>query len=265
MRNGSGHAAFRQTRARLRGTEPFALAAVFLSVSCGRRAVDDAAPTPRGDRAAPAEVAIRDEGPTRMEELTGTSPPVYVLRGRRQGTVPIVVLHGMCSHALGYAQAFQFSAAKKGVVVAPQGDKPCGGPWASWSSDVRALDERIVAAFRELGLPEPLKDVAVVGYSQGASRAEALARTRPERYSRLILIAGPEVPNPRGLEQVRAAVMMAGERDRQDLMKRGVSAFRAVHVPATFQSIPGARHGELGPNPEETMGVALDWAWANAR
>ena len=59
-------------------------------------------------------------------------------------------------------------------------------------------------------------------------------------------------------------MMMTGERDRQDLMKQGVSAFRAVHIPATFQSIPGARHGELGPHPEETMGAALDWAWNSA-
>jgi predicted esterase len=200
-----------------------------------------------------------------MEELPGTTPPIYVMRGHHDGSTPIVVLHGMCSHGLGYAQSFQWNAAKKGIVVAPQGDKPCGGPWASWSLDLRALDERIVGAFIALGLPEPIRDITLVGYSQGASRAEALARKWPDRYSRLILIASPDAPSARGLRQLRCAVMMAGERDRQDLMKQGASAFRAAGVPVTFQVIPQARHGEMGPHPEETMASVLDWCWKNSR
>jgi pimeloyl-ACP methyl ester carboxylesterase len=230
---------------------------------CNRRMV--APPAPATEIRAAGSPSASDDGPTRMEELPGTSPPVYVLRGRREGSTPIVVLHGMCSHALGYAQSFQFSAANKGVVVAPQGDKPCGGPWASWSLDLRALDARIVAALEALGMRGPVRDVAVVGYSQGASRAEALARKYPERYSRLVLIAAPDAPSPRGLRRLRAAVMMAGARDRQDLMKEGASAFSAAGIPATFQVIAEARHGEMGPHPEQTMGAALDWAWEHAR
>ena len=59
--------------------------------------------------------------------------------------------------------------------------------------------------------------------------------------------------------------MMAGERDRLDLMKQAASVYRAAGIPATFQAIPGARHGEMGPHPEETMGGALDWCWDNGR
>jgi hypothetical protein len=59
--------------------------------------------------------------------------------------------------------------------------------------------------------------------------------------------------------------MMAGERDRQDLMKEATSAFGAAGIPTTFRVIPRARHGEMGPHPEETMGAALDWCWDNAR
>jgi pimeloyl-ACP methyl ester carboxylesterase len=200
-----------------------------------------------------------------MEQLDGTTPPVYVLRGAHQGSAPIVVLHGMCSHALGYAQSFQWNAAKKGILVAPQGDLPCSGPWASWSLDLTALDARIRSAFRSLGVPEPLRDVTLVGYSQGASRAEALARKWPARYTRLVLIASPDAPSARGLEKLRTAVMMAGERDRQDLMMKGMASFRAAGVPVIFQTIPGARHGEMGPSPERTMGAALDFLWDNQR
>jgi pimeloyl-ACP methyl ester carboxylesterase len=206
------------------------------------------------------------EGPIRMEPLDpDASPPTFVMRGAPHGPARMVFLHGMCGHALGYAQSFQWSAAKKGTLVAPQGDKPCGGPWAMWSNDLDALDARIVAAFRALGHEGPIDDVVLIGYSQGATRAEAMARKWPERYTRLILIAAPTVASPRGLSSLRAALMMAGERDRQDLMKAGTRAMRAAHVPSTFMVIPEATHGAMGPTPEKTMGAALDWLWANQK
>jgi pimeloyl-ACP methyl ester carboxylesterase len=234
------------------------------SAQCSEQKAAEANPHGKITAAGAAE-SRRDEGPTRMEELPGTNPPVYVMRGRTQGASPIVFLHGMCGHGLGYAQSFQFAAARKGVVIAPQGDKPCGGPWASWTADLAAIDARIVDSFRAIGAREPLRDVTVIGYSQGASRAEALARKWPERYSRLVLIGAPDAPSPRGLDHVRSVVMMAGERDRLDLMQTGAAAFRAANIPAIFQAIPEARHGEMGPHPEQTMGAALDWLWENDR
>jgi pimeloyl-ACP methyl ester carboxylesterase len=206
-------------------------------------------------------------GPIRMELLDPEeAAPMYVLRGGPKGSDRLVFLHGMCGHALGYAQSFQFSAAKQGLLIAPQGDRRCGkGPWAMWSSDLEALDARIMATFRALGEKEPIRDVLIMGYSQGATRAEALARQWPERYTRLISLGAPRAASARGLEHLRGAVMMAGELDRQDQMKAGMRALRAAGVPVTFIEIPGARHGAMGKNPEQTMGTALDWLAANAR
>src|SRR6185369_4041732 len=97
------------------------------------------------------------EGPIRMEPLDAdASPPTFVMRGAPRGSARIVFLHGMYGHALGYAQSFQWSAAKRGTLVAPQGDKPCTGPWAMWSGDIDALDARIVAAFRAMGHEGPI-------------------------------------------------------------------------------------------------------------
>ncbi|HEY6557778.1 MAG TPA: hypothetical protein VI072_10910 [Polyangiaceae bacterium] len=205
-------------------------------------------------------------GPIRMELLDANdAAPMYVLRGAPKGTDRLVFLHGMCGHALGYAQSFQFSAAKHGSLIAPQGDRLCGsGPWAMWSGDLDALDARIVAAFRALGEKDPVNDIVIMGYSQGATRAEALARKWPERYTRLISLGAPRAASSRGLEHLRSAVMMAGELDRKDQMKAGVRALRAARVPATFIEIPGARHGAMGKTPERTMGEALDWLRANA-
>jgi pimeloyl-ACP methyl ester carboxylesterase len=230
--------------------------------------------TARGEGVSPASAAASVEatgdgladGPLRIEPLSpDEKPPTFVLRGGPAGPERLVFLHGMCAHALGYAQAFQFSAARRGKLVAPQGDKACRGPWASWSDDLETLNARIVNAFHRLGQTDPIEDIVIIGYSQGALRAEELARRWPERYTRLVLIASPRVASPRGFERVRSTVMMAGERDRQDLMKQSARALVQAGIPSTFMVIPEATHGAMGPTPEKTMGDVLDWVFAHER
>src|SRR5260370_35383222 len=131
-------------------------------------------------------------------------------------------------------------------MIEPQGDRSCAGPWASWSKDLDGLDARIVATFRSLGAQGPIDDIVLIGYSQGATRAEAMARQWPERYTRLILIAAPTVASPHGLSSLRGATMMAGERARQDLMRTGISAFKAAAIPSTVIVAPDATHGRPG-------------------
>jgi pimeloyl-ACP methyl ester carboxylesterase len=209
----------------------------------------------------------KGQGPIRIETLDkNQDPPVFVMRGSPHGDAKIVFLHGMCGHGMGYAQSFQWSAARRGLLIAPQADVKCGtGPWAKWSGDVAALDARIESAFRALGHEGPLSDVLVIGYSQGATRAEALARKWPERYTRMILMGAPKATSPNGLSKLRGAVMMAGSRDRQDQMKAGARALNAAGIPATFQIIPEATHGAMGPTPELTMSQAFDWLWENQK
>jgi predicted esterase len=166
---------------------------------------------------------------------------------------------------MGYAQSFQYSAAKKGTLIAPQGDVSCGGAWSKWSSDIAALDARIQESFRRIGFNDPIDDITVIGMSQGATRAEALARTYPERYTRLISMAAPAALRPFDLRHLKSAVLMAGERDRRDLMQASEKALKAGGVPATFMLIPEATHGAMGPTPEHTMELALDWLWQNTK
>jgi pimeloyl-ACP methyl ester carboxylesterase len=193
-----------------------------------------------------------------METLRANEqPPTFVMRGGPRGKGHLVFLHGMCGHGLGYAQAFQFSAAKVGTLIAPQGDVTCSGVWSKWSGDIAKLDARIVATFRELGEAGPLDDVIVLGMSMGATRAEQLVRRYPERYRWLVSMAAPGVVSPQGLGQLRAAVLMAGERDRRDLAKASERVLRSRGVRARFMLIPEATHGAMGPVPEQTMGAAL--------
>jgi len=207
--------------------------------------------------AAAAESKANDDGPIRIETFQPASgPPTFVLRGPR-GPGRLVFLHGMCGHGLGYAQAFPRAAAQHGTLIAPQGDVSCGGPWSKWSADVVALDRRIAEAFASAGHPEPLRDIWVIGLSQGATRAADLARRWPERYTHLIGIAAPTAILPGQLKGLGAAVMMAGDRDRRDIMQQSQRALTASRVPALFLLMPEATHGSLGREPETTMGTAL--------
>lgn len=227
---------------------------------------------PLQNRSQTSKAAERDErtrddvGPVRIAQLDATDPPVFVLRGKRLGPEKLVFLHGMCGHGLGYVQSFQHAAARKGTLIAPQADVECGdGPGAKWSQDVTALDARITAALRELGHTEPIVDVCVMGMSQGATRAAALARAFPERYTRLVSMGAPTRVDPGGLRHLRGAVLMVGERERKDLMRASEQALKRQGVPATSLIIPDADHAGMGPTPEQTMGEALDWLWQNSR
>ncbi len=208
-----------------------------------------------------SELSLGEE-PLRMEPLDQTAPPIFVMRGGSHGPGKLVFVHGMCGHALGYAQSFQRSAARYGLLIAPQGDIGCGpgSPWAKWSMDTAALDARIVSAFHALGVSDPVEDITAIGYSQGASRAEALARRWPKRYTRLILIAGPAKVSPYGLH-VQSALLMAGSLDRQDMMQASARAFIDARQRSRYMQLPDARHGSMGSSPELTMSRALDWLY----
>jgi predicted esterase len=221
----------------------------------------------RDSPAGVAQAAARNTnspGFLRIEPLNDATPAMFAMRGGPRGPGKLVFIHGMCGHALGYAQSFARSAAQHGTLIAPQGDVLCDGtPLAKWSLDTAALDARIVSAFHALGFADPIEDVTAIGYSQGANRAEALARKWPTRYTRLILMAGPTKVLPYGLE-VRSAVMMAGTLDRQDLMQASSKAFLAAGRRARYLPLPNARHGAMGDNPEASMSSALDWLYAES-
>lgn len=189
---------------------------------------------------------------------------MFVMQGSPRGPERLVFLHGMCGHGLGYAQSFQFSAAKLGTLIAPQADVSCGGVWSKWSGKLEQLDQRITSAFRALGHAEPIDDIIVIGMSQGATRAAALAQKWPKRYTRLISMDAPTALRVGELRELRAAVMMAGERDRQDLMRASERALQRSAVPVTFVLIPGATHGAMGPTPEQTMRSALEFLQSQA-
>lgn len=199
-----------------------------------------------------------------MEEVPVAGDlPAFALRGPRGSALNVVFVPGMCVHPLGYAQAFQFAAAEHGPMIAVQGDVSCGDDGSRrWSSDLVAMDRRIDAAWRA-AYGEVPRAITLVGYSQGAERAEALAARMPVKYTRLVLVASPITPSPARLRKARAVVLMAGTWDAsRPRMRADVDPFRRVGIASTFIEIPNAQHGGMGDAPEVTMDEALDFAAA---
>jgi predicted esterase len=188
--------------------------------------------------------------------------PILVVRGLRPNGLRMLFLAGMCAHPVAYVTSFQRVAAARGDLVALQGDVSCGGDGAArrWSSDLEAMDKRIDAAFFAGGLGEP-REVIVIGYSQGAERAERLVARWPAKYSSAVLMGSPVRPSKEKLVDVHAAVLMAGTLDAhaQAQSKSAIPSLRKAAVPVTFIELQGARHGEMGTEPERSMEEALDF------
>jgi pimeloyl-ACP methyl ester carboxylesterase len=127
-----------------------------------------------------------------------------------------------------------------------------------WSSDLEAMDRRIDAAFHAAGLGDP-SGITVIGYSQGAERVERLVARWPDRYSSAILISSPVIPSSRALAKANAIVLMVGSLERQDPMRSAVGPLTRAGVPTRFLALPGARHGQMGPEPSDAMAQALDF------
>lgn len=225
-------------------------------------AVDASIAEPAGS---PASSAVSvSSGPVRTEDVPVPGDrPAVVVRGARAHRVQMLFIPGMCVHPGGYVMAFQHTAAARGDLLAVQGDVSCGGDGSMrrWSGDLAAMDRRIEAAFQAAGFGEP-REVIVIGYSQGAERAQRLVARWPAKYSSAVLMASPIDPTPKELARANAVVLMAGTFDAQARMRNAVGSLRRASIPVTFLEIPGARHGQMGTDPERTMAAALDFVEA---
>jgi hypothetical protein len=221
------------------------------------------APSPSANHAAPPPPPAR---PIAVETVPVIGDlPAFVLRSSSstpagQKARAFLFVSGMCAHPVGYVQSFQPTAAAHGDFMIVQGDVSCGGDGSMrrWSSDLEAMNRRIQAAFHAADLGEP-SGVTVIGYSQGAERVERLVARWPDRYSSAILISSPVVPSSRALAKAKAVILMVGSLEGQDQMRSAVGPLTHAGVPARFFALPGARHGQLGPEPSNAMGQALDF------
>jgi pimeloyl-ACP methyl ester carboxylesterase len=172
--------------------------------------------------------------------------PVFTLRGGRETGVVGVVLHGWCSHGMGFLQAFQWSAADVGRFIALQGEHHCGGSaMRGWSNDDVGLDRRIDAALRAYLGGEIPPEILLVGSSQGADRAVALARRFPAKYRWLILSSGPSEISAAGLSRLSGAYFFVGQHEGRAVMQRSAAALRRAGIRSELRVIDGAGHADF--------------------
>lgn len=189
----------------------------------------------------------------------------YAVDAAREGGPAIVFLTGSCTHPLASLKAFQRAGAEHGGILALQGDLPCKGDETlrRWSPDTVLTSARIDAALTAAGASSTT-DLTLIGYSQGAERAEWLARRFPAKYTRFVLMAGPVVPAPSRFGGARAVVALAGHGDVRENMADGARRLRRASIPALYLEVPGTQHGDLSPEIDPFVGEALDWLDANA-
>jgi hypothetical protein len=234
--------------------------ALVLGACRSRSPAEQEAGVARQSAIVDAEVAAEiDAGRPSLEELEVPGDlPAFVVRG--QGPSTMVFLHGWCGSAMFYAHSFRRAAARRGTLVALQGNVPCdSAPDRDWSITPERLHERIEAALKAAGLAPERGNAVLIGYSSGALYAEHLAMRWPERYTRVVLIASPEKPAVYRLRHARAVVTIAPEIDVHELPKAGARELNAAGIPATFLVLPGASHGGMGTDPERAMDEALQF------
>lgn len=245
---------------------PLLLLASISVLSCSRRPTDEiaavgTATTRSADPPAPAPEPVRTVELEVPDDLTA-----FVVRGARSHETKMVFVPGMCVHPAGYVMAFQHTAAAHGDLLAVQGDVSCGGDGTarSWSSDLASMDRRITAAFEAAGFGPP-QGAVIIGYSQGAERAEQLVARWPDKYAHAVLMASPIAPSPKRLAKAKTVVTMAGTFDiSRPRMKAAVGQLERAKVPALFIELPNARHGGMGDEPEASMDRALEFLRTSA-
>ena len=209
-----------------------------------------------------------DQGGAEAVAVPGDSP-AFVRPGKEGSREVLLYLHGRCGNPFAGARSFPEAAAARGTMVIVLGDDRCpNSSRRRWSGDMKhnqaRIDAALAAVAASLGRDLDRQSLTAIGYSEGALKAEQLARLFPERYPRVLLIGSPRPPSPHNLGKTRAIATLVGERDAQQDMRAGTKALEKAGRNVRFWLLPGARHGQYGPEGERVMGEALDWVFAQS-
>ncbi len=222
-------------------------------------AAPDTPPVPEAPRVleAPPHPAVRfvpvsGEAPARVAPADGDS--------RRA----VIYLHGFCSDA-GSVPEWAPGVQRHATLIALHGDLGCDGQPGRhrWGNDIRFIDYRIARAIRSvgknLGRELDVSHVTIVGYSEGAARAESLAWLYPERYRRAVLMSAPEPPVFDRVRRLDRLAVLRGGREYQRTYRQAAEHYDRAGVPSRYWELPGATHGELGPDGARVLREVFDF------
>lgn len=216
----------------------------------------------RADTPPPPEQGPPDEPPIVTVPVAGDRDVEAVLGPAGSGAT-LLYMHGVCGDPLAF-RSWAGAARRHATLVSLRGDEPCKGRTRTkWSWNFARLDRRIQAAVAAVGAhrgaPLDQSRVAVLGYSQGALRAEWLAYHFPERYGRVALIGSAQEPRVETLKRAEAVLLMAGARDAKRHIADAARKLEQAGKRVRYAELPGARHGEYGPEAMRVMATELAW------
>lgn len=224
-----------------------------------RPALRIVAPPPRQDD------ARSEPAPIRQLPVSGDLP-AFVAPGAPGATV--VYLHGFCGDPRRIDE-WAPTAQRHATVVAIYGDAPCRNRPGRYrfTADMKYLDYRIRRALGSVGkgLGRSLDGpIVLVGYSEGAQRAEDLAWVYPDRYRRVALMSGPATPSFLKLRGAARVAVTRGGREYRRNYRISAEQIERGGVEARYFELPKAAHGEFGPDAPRVMGTLFDWLLASA-
>jgi pimeloyl-ACP methyl ester carboxylesterase len=151
-----------------------------------------------------------------------------------------------------------------GTLIVVRANVPCPDrPGYKWPKDIAVIQRRIDDALARVkdargGLLQT-EEVTLIGYSQGAHRAELLAAAYPERYPAIVLGGPPTAPEPTSFRAGVAVAVLGGELENTDHMVAGATDLMGAGLRAEFFLLPGAHHGDYGPQGRVVMDRVLTW------
>lgn len=205
----------------------------------------------------PIELPIADDRPLRIRHA---GP---------QTAHAIVYLHGMCGDSKG-ADPWSDLATQYGTLIVVRADEPClDRPGYKWPKDLTAIQARIDRALRTVkDLRNGVLDAehpTLIGYSQGAYRAEQLIGQFPGRYLRAILGGPPTPPSYEALKSAVAVAVLGGELENHQHMLDGTTDLIAHGLHAHFFLLPRVHHGSYGPEGRRILAQALTFVFDGQR
>jgi pimeloyl-ACP methyl ester carboxylesterase len=169
----------------------------------------------------------------------------------------IIYLHGMCGNSRG-ADPWADLAAQRGTLIVLRATVPCPDrPGYKWPTDIELIQRQIDAALdlvaEKRGGRLEKRVLSIVGYSQGAHRAEKLAALAPQRYPLVVLGGPPTAPSPELLGPTHRIAILGGELEDTTHMEAGRLDLAQAGVTTRFFLLPGAHHGDYGPHGRRVM------------
>jgi predicted esterase len=247
--------------------------ALVATVAPSAIAVGSSASESPGAAPPPAPPPVLPDG-VRIGARTSVRVPedrdVLVYSGPAEARRAFVYLHGICGNPLA-PETWAHVVTTRGTLIVVRGESPCAerpGRF-SWKAPVPAIagriDRALAAVRRYRGGLLDTDQVVLIGYSQGAARAEALAQAFPERFPLVVLASGPSAPDPEALAATSGIAVLCGSEEWSEPLETGVAALNAAGLRAHFFTLPGAHHGDYGYAGARVIDDALAWLLGEPR